>query len=61
MPVNVANKFTRGRAQRSEHSRLNGGLGLACGTSGWFNLNGFLRAFSSWYSVRNNTPLGTGH
>eukprot|EP00969_Alexandrium_andersonii_P296828 13116659-Alexandrium_andersonii.AAC.1 len=60
MPANVTNKFTQEREQRSKHSRRNGGMGLACDTSGWFNLKDYLRAFSTWHSVRNNRPLGTG-
>eukprot|EP00969_Alexandrium_andersonii_P299783 13253171-Alexandrium_andersonii.AAC.1 len=60
MPMDAANTFTREREQRHRPSRHQGGLGLACDASGWFNLSDFLRAFSYWYQVRDNRPLGTG-
>eukprot|EP00969_Alexandrium_andersonii_P034022 1487926-Alexandrium_andersonii.AAC.1 len=60
MPTDVTNKYTQEREQRRKPWRHEGGLGLACDTSGWFNLDDFLRAFSYWPQVRHNRPLGTG-
>eukprot|EP00969_Alexandrium_andersonii_P309416 13673394-Alexandrium_andersonii.AAC.1 len=59
MPTEVTNKYTQERQQRRNSWRNDGGMGLACDTSGRFNLEDFLRAFIYWRQVKHNRPLGT--
>eukprot|EP00969_Alexandrium_andersonii_P251211 11103606-Alexandrium_andersonii.AAC.1 len=41
-----------------KRKRNDGGMGLACDTSSWFNLEEFFASFSYWRSARDR-PLGT--